>query len=232
MIRRAIYTVLAGLLVASLTVSVQAVIKVSELETQYGELQGHLKMSDQTVLLFPTAKVKVSHATGLATVERIEAKIISDSNPVRPAEPDLRALKRKIDRLPAYEQVRYWKLHQIRYPHSNVDAELNDALDLVESLRQEAIANRLERAVEPEVVYRSYRPYRRSGSFYVPSYGYGSAYRYRRALRRDAQIGFERVYQPPRAESWDTAMSVADRGRAEALSLVEGGRSAILGNTR
>ena len=230
MIRRAAYAAFIGIFSLVMAISAEAAIKVRELETQYGKLQGHLKLSDQTVLLFPTAKVNVSHTTGQATVEPVEIRDVRPA-PAKPAQPDIRAIKRKIDRLPAYEQVRYWKLHQIRYPTSDVDAELNAALDLVESIRRQSIQDRQQAAEQAVVAQRSYRRYRPSGLFY-PSYGYSSAYRYRRALRRDTQIELDRIYQPPRVESWDTAMSMADRGRSEALSHVEGGRSAILGNTR
>lgn len=231
MIRRTTSAVFIGILALFTAISAEAVIKVEELEMQYGAFQGHMEMGKQTVLLFASAKVKVSHITGEATVELVEVREVSAVSR-QPAMPDIRTIKRKIDRLPAYEQVRYWKLHQIRYPNSDVDAELNAALDLVESLRREAIDDRLERDAEQRVARRSYPRYRPSSLFYYPSYGYSSAYRYRRSLRRDTQIELDRIYQPPRAESWDTAMSMADRGRAEALSHVEGGRSAILGNTR
>jgi len=208
-----------------------AIIKVKDLESQYGELQGHLKMSEKTVLLFPLAKVNVSHSTGLISVEPIQV-IASAPVPRTPADPDIRAIKRKIDRLSAYEQVRYWKLHQIPYPASNVEDELNRALDLVEAIRKQSIEDRQKPMDTPVVAQHSYRRSRSSSSFYYPSYGYNSAYRYRRALRKDTQIELDRIYQPPVAESWNTAMSMADRGRSEALRHVEGGRSAILGNTR
>ena len=230
MIRRAsacILIVAMGLLSGQ---AAHAVIKVKELESQYGELQGHLKMSDKTVLLFPKAKVNVSHATGQASVEPVLQKV--ESSPRVPVIPDIRSLKRKINRLPAYEQVHYWRLHQIRYPSSNVDEELNAALDLVEQLRTQSIEEIKNRDEAPVVVQRTYRRNRSSGVSFYPSYGYNSAYRYRRALRKDTQIDLDRVYQPPRTESWNTAMSMADRGRSEALQHVEGARSAVLGNTR
>ena len=209
-----------------------AIIKVKELETQYGELQGHLKMSNKTVLLFPSARVSVSHSTGQASVEPVEVRSEQTSSEMR-ATPDLRSLKRKIGRLPAYEQVRYWKLHQIRYPDSDVDVELNEALDLVETLRKEAIESRQERDELVRSSGENTRRYRPANRFYYPSYGYTSSYRYRRALRKDSQIDLDRRVAPRRpVESWDTAMSLADRGRSEALSHVTGARSQILGSTR
>ena len=70
MIRRAVYATFIGIFSLVMAISAEAAIKVRELETQYGKLQGHLKLSDQTVLLFPTAKVNVSHTTGQATRPR------------------------------------------------------------------------------------------------------------------------------------------------------------------
>ena len=230
MIRRASAFFLTGVISLFSGQVAQAVIKVKELESQYGELQGHLKMSHKTVLWFPTAKVNVSHTTGLASIEPITERV--ETAPRIPVAPDILALKRKINRLPAYEQVHYWKLHQIRYPNSNVDAELNAALDLVEQLRSQSIEEMKNQEKAPVVVQRSYRRSRSSGVSFYPSYGYNSAYRYRRALRKDTQIELDRIYQPPKVESWDTAMSLADQGRSEALKHVEGARSAILGNTR
>lgn len=221
--------VAVGLLSGSVA---HGIIKVKELESQYGELQGQLKMTDKTVLLFPSARVLVSHNTGRASIEPIAARQVRTSTEIRSL-PDIRALKRKISRLPAYEQVRYWKLHQIRYPDSDVDSELNEALDLVEGLRKEAIESRQERNDVADSSNERNRRYRTSSRFYYPSYGYTSSYRYRRALRRDSQIELDRPPAPRRpVESWDTAMSLADRGRSEALSHVTGARSEILGNTR
>ena len=144
-------------------------------------------MSDKTVLLFPSAKVNVSHTTGQATIEPIEV-IQSTPVPRTAVAPDIRTLKRKIDRLSAYEQLRYWKMHQILYPASNVEDELNRALDLVEAIRKQSIEDRQKPMYAPVVAQRTYRRSRSSSSFYYPSYGYSSAYRYRRGHRKDTQI--------------------------------------------
>jgi hypothetical protein len=233
MIRRARVPFLLLAAMPIFSVAAEGIIKVRELESQFGRLQGQIEMSKQTVLLFPGAKVKVSHETGKAKIERIDAQGSMIRSSTRPSLPDLRALKRKINRLPAHEQVRYWKLHQIRYPESTVADELDAAFDLMEAVRKEAFVVQQQEDQESEPVRRSYNRYRSSGLSYFPSYGYTSSRRYRRARHQDTQIELDRIQRErPPAESWNTAMSLADRARSEAWGRVSGARSAILGNTR
>lgn len=221
----------------------EGVVSVQDLETQFGPLQGQMELRSQTVLMFPSAKVKIFHETGEAKIERIEAPADSLNSTTRPTLPDLRTLKRKINRLPAHEQVRYWKLHQIRYPESDVSNELELALDLMEVVRSESIASNQQETEEVETESRSYNR-NHSPSSYFPSYRFSSGYRYHRARHKDTQIELDRIQRAPRpVENFTTAMSLADRARSqaystvsgarsEALQMVSGARSANLGNIR
>jgi hypothetical protein len=215
------------------TITSQGIVKVSELETRFGPLRGQMELGNQTVLLFPGAKVKVSHETGLAEIETIQSGILVKQNSAPRSFPDLQSIRRKINRLPAHEQVRYWKLHQIRYPESNVSSELNAALDLMESIRKDSIEMQKPEPPESYVENDSQRRYRRSSGLLLPGYGYSSNYRYRRARHKDTQIELDRVNRERApVESWITPMSLADHARSDALAKVSGARSAILGNTR
>lgn len=206
----------------------EGVVSVPDLETQFGPLQGQMELRGQTVLMFPVAKVKVFHETGEAKIERIETPSDSYDPTSRPTLPDLRALKRKIGRLPAHEQVRYWKLHQIRYPQSDVSAELELALDLMEAVRSQAIASHQQETEEAGYEHRSYNR-NHSRSTYFPSYRFSSGYRYRRARHKDTQIELDRIQHAPRpVENFTTAMSIADRARSQAYGAVSGARSQAL----
>ncbi len=204
---------------------------MADMEAEYGPLQGKMELKEHTIFIFRSAKLEVRRETGegLLKIFPIQADLSDSAQVFSPT--SFRSLKRKIARLPAHEQVRYWRLHKIRHPDSDVTAELESALDLMEMARKESIATRIE-STNPEPLERPVRY--RSGSSqgysnFYPTYGSNSFYRYRRAIRKDTQIELDRVQRKPRpVESLTSAMSLADRGRSEALSLVSGARSAAL----
>lgn len=207
------------------------VVTKKQLETAYGPIQGQMVVDSYTVLIFKTAQVRFHRETGamsfIPTVATASVAI-SGKEPLPSAWIEQ---KRKIARLPAHEQVRYWKLHQIRHPDRDVTTQLEAALDKMEAIRRQSLVKQeAEAPVSP-----SYRYRRSSGVFapYFSGYGYTSDYRYRRAIRKDTQIGLDRIPRKPRpVETWNTAMSLADRARADALSKVSGARAAILGTDR
>jgi len=204
-------------------------VNVKELESQFGPLQGQMEMRGQTVLVFPGARVKVFHETGKSDIEPTDLSASSAHLTGKPALPNIRTLKRKIDRLPVHEQVRYWKLHKIRYPESDVTSELEAALDLMETIRKEAIVVQQQETREVDTVRSSSSRYRSSVLPFFRNYGYTSSYRYRRARHIDSQIELDRIQRKPRpVENWTTAMSVSDRARSEALGKVSGARSSAL----
>lgn len=205
----------------------------ADLESEYGPIQGQMVMGTHTVLVFETVQVKFHRETGVMNLIPLRAPSLSTVSGHQPLPSSWMELKRRIARLPAHEQVRYWKLYQVRHPDQNVTSELEAALDKMESVRQQSMVARVE--VE-KTQSKSSSVYRRSRSLYspyFPSYGYTSSYRFRRAIRKDTQIALDRIQRVRRpVESLNTAMSMADRARSDALSKVSGARSAILGSTR
>jgi len=194
----------------------EGVVSVPELETEFGPLQGQMEMRGQTVLMFSEAKVKVQHQTGEASIERIDSSASFFPAPTQPSLPDLRALKRTINRLPAHEQVRYCKLHQVRYPESEVAAELNAALDLMETVRMDLLKVQEQELNRAETEHRSYNR-NRSGSSYYPSYGFSSNRRFRRSRHIDTQIELDRGQRERRpVVNLTTPMSIADQARSDA----------------
>ncbi len=202
---------------------------LDDIESEHGTLQGKMELKEHTVFVFETARLEVLRETGegLLKVFPRQADLSHSAQDYTPT--SFRTLKRKIARLPAHEQVRYWKLHSLRHPSSDVATELEDALDLMETVRQESMQRAVvEVEAEPVRVYNRYR----SGanySRYSPSYGYSSNYRYRRSIRKDSQIDLNRIQRKPRpVENLTTPMSLADRGRSDALAKVSGARSEAL----
>lgn len=202
-------------------------LKLNDLQSEYGALQGRMDLKAQTVLLFERAKVKVIRQTGEAKIETLpeepDSSFVSDPS----FSGSFAILKRKIARLPAHEQVRYWKLHEIRYPESDVSAELEAAMDLMEQVRQDSLVKRDEAVADEKESVGQTNRHRGRTSFLpdFPSYGYSSNYRYRRALREDTQIELDRMARKPKpVEAWTTPMSLADRARSEAYGLTAGVR--------
>lgn len=202
---------------------------LDDIESEHGSLQGKMELKEHTVFVFETARLEVLRETGegLLTVFPKQADLINSAQDYSPT--SYRTLKRKIARLPAHEQVRYWKLHSLRYPSSDVTSELEAALDLMETVRQESLQSAVVE-VDAEPV-RAYNRYRSGSNYnsYFPFYGHTSNYRHRRAQRKDSQIELDRFQRKPRpVESVTTAMSMADRERSNALATVSGARSEAL----
>ncbi|MCB1122440.1 MAG: hypothetical protein KJT03_12880 [Verrucomicrobiae bacterium] len=231
MIRRFLSPLLAisGFVTCGLYCSGKVV--VSELEKEFGPLQGQMAIHDQTVLLFQSAKVRVFHDTGKTEIEQTGAEASSLIRNHKKSLPDLRMIKRRIARLPAYEQVRYWKLHQIRYPDQDVSEELHASLDLMDEIRKQSLEEPEEKEAEESSIARYY-PRNRHYSTYTSSFGYSSYYRHRRARHEDAEL--EREYRRERGpvEEWTTAMSLADRARSDAYGKISGARSVPLSSGR
>lgn len=206
-------------------------IVVSEWEEDYGPLQGKMEKGDQTVLLFEQVKVRVCHDSGETEIEKTQPASQVDTAAKAREAPDLRMIKRRIARLPAYEQVRYWKLHQIRYPVQDVSNELHAALDLMETIRERSLEDPAGKPEEADSGVRYPRRDRRYAP-YNSGYGYGSYHRYRRARYKDGE--YEHVHRRERrpVEEWTTAMSLADRARSDAYSKISGARSAPLNRVR
>lgn len=197
-----------------------------DIESEHGSLQGKMELKEHTVFVFETARLEVIRETGegLLKVFPRQADLSNSAQEYSPT--SFRTLKRKIARLPAHEQVRYWKLHSLRHPSADVTTEIEDALDLMETVRQASMQSAVV-AVEAEPV-RGYNRYRSGSGYsrYSSSYGYTSNYRHRRAIRKDSQGDLDRIQHKTRpVENLTTAMSLADRGRSEALAKISGARS-------
>lgn len=231
MFRFAKYPVFWMTCLLGLSLNAAAEIDLEQYESRFGKLQGQIDMGQRCLLVFPSAKVTVFHETGEVKIKHEESRPYNYTHSSTHSPSSLRTIKRNIGRLPVHEQVRYWKLHQIRYPDSDVTEELESALDRMEAIRKEAMVVKTD-PVEP--VREPTRRYNRSRTNflpYFPSFGYSTNYRHRRSHRKDTQIELDRIQrQREPAESWTTPMSIADRARSDALAKVSGARSSLLGS--
>ena len=207
----------------------------SQLESDYGPIQGQMVLGDYGVLIFETVQIKYHRETGVMNLIAVPSPVDGKITRGPSKSAVWRELKRKIARLPIHEQVRYWKLHQIRNPEQDVSSELEAALDKLDELREKARAEETEVVTVDEAYpHRNYR-YRRTRTYipFFPSFGYSSNYRYNRSLKRDAELELERYQRRTKpVEIFDSPMNLADRARSDALSKVSGARSGLLRNTR